>query len=58
MCAEGAEQKTQTLILGHFTHRLTDPRTSAGEITVAVQAVGELAASTNKFFGLKVATSC
>lgn len=54
MCAEGAEQKTHALILGYFTHRLTDPKTSGRELTVAVQAVGELAAATRKFFGDKV----
>ncbi len=54
MCEEGAEQKTHAVILGYFTHRLTDPKTSGKELTVAVQAVGELAAATKRYFGTKV----
>lgn len=55
-CADDADQKAQALLLGHYTHILTDPKTSGREITVAVQAVGELAASTMRFFGAKVNT--
>lgn len=56
LCAEGVEQRTQATILGHFTHKLTDPKTPGGEIAVAVQAVGELTASTQRFFGTKAGT--
>jgi hypothetical protein len=50
------EQKTQATILGHFTHKLTNPSTPGGEIAVAVQAMGELAASTLRFFGVKASS--
>ena len=54
MCAEGADVKVQAQILGHFTAQLVKPGLSQRETAVAVEAVGALAASTNRFFGEQV----
>lgn len=51
MCAEGADAKVQAQILGYFTAQLVKPGMSQRETAVAVEAVGALAASTNRFFG-------
>ena len=51
MCAEGADAKVQAQILGHYTAQLVKPGLSQRETAVAVEAVGALAASTNRFFG-------
>ena len=57
MCAEGADAKVQAQILGHFTAQLVKPGLSQRETAVAVEAVGALAPSTNRFFGEQVRTS-
>ena len=54
MCAEGADAKVQAQILGHFTSQLVKPGLSQRETAAAVEAVGALAASTNRFFGEQV----
>lgn len=56
MCAEGADAKVQAQILGHYTAQLVKPGLSQRETAVAVEAVGALAASTNRFFGEPVSS--
>ena len=51
MCAEGAEQAAFSAMLGPFVHRLTSPRAAAREVTLAMEAVGALAAATPRFYG-------
>ena len=57
LCLEGvdpASKKRYAGILGAFTAKLTDARTTPKEAAVAVQAVGDLAAATKHFYGTKV----
>jgi hypothetical protein len=54
MCGEGAEQAAFQALLGSFTSKLTNPATSARELAVAVEAVGELTPATRRFFGERV----
>lgn len=54
MCGEGAEQAAFSALLGPFVHRLTSPRASLRETGLAVEAVGELAAATQRLYGQQV----
>lgn len=58
MCAADADAKVQAQILGHFTQQLLKPALSQRETAVAVEAVGALAASTNRNFGEPVSPAC
>ena len=51
MCAADADAKVQAQILGHYTQQLVKPALSQRETAVAVEAIGALAASTNRNFG-------
>ena len=57
MCAADADAKVQAQILGHYTQQLVKPALSQRETAVAVEAIGALAASTNRNFGEPVSTS-
>lgn len=54
MCAPGADAQVHAHILGHYTQQLVKPGLSQRETAVAVEAIGALAASTNRFFEGKV----
>lgn len=54
MCAEGADKAAFQNMLGPFARKLTSPTASAREVAVAVEAVGEFAPATCRFFGEQV----
>ena len=51
MCAEGADKAAFQAMLGPFARQLTRPAASAREVGVGVEAVGEFAPATRRFFG-------
>lgn len=59
--AEGEQlqqlRKIHSHLLGQLTGVISNPNTSSREVTVAVAAIGELAAPTQRFFGQQVCVS-
>ena len=50
-------KKIHSHLLGQLTGVISNPNTSSREVTVAVAAIGELAAPTQRFFGQQVCVS-